>query len=54
MRYDKNYAYFARHYDWYTFKKGIGYIPTDKAPTEAVEAMKKFNEYTYNPDHKKN
>ena len=47
MRYDRNFAVFASHYDWYTFVKGVGYVPTDKAPAEAVEAMKKFNSYTY-------
>lgn len=47
MRYDKNYAYFAAHIDWYTFEKGVGYIPTDKAPKEAVEAMKRYNSYTF-------
>lgn len=47
MRADSNFKVFARHTDWYTFKIGIGYVPTDKAPKEAVEAMKRFNSYTY-------
>ena len=47
MRIDSNFIIFARYPEWYTFKKDIGYIPTDKAPKEAVEAMKKFNSYTY-------
>ena len=47
MRYDKNYAYFRPHFDWYTFVKGVGYVPTDKAPKEAVEAMKEYNSYTF-------
>ena len=48
MRYDKNFAYFAPHTDWYTFEKGVGYVPTEKAPEDAVKAMKEFNSYTYN------
>lgn len=47
MRYDRNFAVFAGHSDWYTFVKGVGYVPTDKAPEEAVKAMKEFNSYTY-------
>lgn len=47
MRIDHNFMVFAGHTDWYTFKKGVGYVPTDKAPEEAVKAMKKFNSYTY-------
>ena len=43
MRVDPNYMVFAPHYDWYTVVKGVGYVPTDKAPKEAVEAMKKHN-----------
>lgn len=54
MRYDKNYAYFRPHFDWYTVIKGVGYVPTDKAPPEAVEAMREYNSYTFNPDPKKN
>ena len=33
------------HFDWYTHEKGVGYQPTEKAPPEAVEALKKLNEY---------
>ena len=47
MRYDKNYAYFRPHFDWYTFVKGVGYVPTDKAPEKAVKAMEEFNSYRY-------
>ena len=47
MRYDKNFAYFIGQYDWYTVKKGVGYVPTDKAPIEAIEAMMKYNAYTF-------
>ena len=54
MRYDRNYVTFAAHTDWYTFEKGVGYVPTEKAPAEAAEAMRKYNSYTYNPDAKKN
>ena len=45
MRYDKNYAVFIDHSDWYTVVKGVGYVPTDKAPPEAVVAMEKFNSH---------
>lgn len=47
MRYDKNYAVFAGHYDWFYTVPGVGYVPTDKAPEEARIAMEKFNSYTY-------
>lgn len=50
MKYDRNYAYFITHTDWYTEVKGIGYVPTDKAPPEAVNAMKTYNAYTFNPE----
>lgn len=42
MRYDKDYAFFALHFDWYYVDEN-GYQPTEKAPQEAVEAMKRFN-----------
>jgi hypothetical protein len=48
MRYDKNYAYFAPHFDWYKFDAEVGYVPTEKAPEEAVIAMDKYNFYTFN------
>ena len=47
MRIDPNWRIFADHTDWYTFEKGVGYVPTDKAPKEAVEAMKKYNSYGF-------
>lgn len=47
MRVDRNLLVFLGHFDWYTLKKGEGYVPTDKAPPEAVAAMKRFNSYTY-------
>lgn len=50
MRYDSNFACFTKNSEWYTFKKGVGYVPTEKAPEEAIKAMKEFNSYTY---HKK-
>ena len=46
MRSDKNLKIFLGHRDWYEFKRGEGYVPTDKAPPEAVEAMKAFNRYS--------
>ena len=44
MKIDPNYIVFCFHEDWYTHKKGVGYVPTDKAPEEAVKAMAAFNE----------
>lgn len=46
MRIDRNLIVFIAHSDWYTFVKGIGYVPTEKAPKEAVEAMKRYNSYS--------
>lgn len=43
MRFDKDYAVFASHVDWYTVVRGVGYVPTDKAPKEAREAMERYN-----------
>lgn len=37
-------AWFIHNLDWYTVVEGIGYVPTEKAPPEAVEAMKRMNE----------
>lgn len=34
------------HLDWYTTQKGIGYVPTEKAPPEAIIALKALNEYS--------
>ena len=48
MRIDPNFMLFIDHEDWYTFEKGVGYVPTDKAPEEAVEAINKYNSYTFN------
>lgn len=46
MRRDRNLEVFIMHTDWYTFDVNIGYVPTEKAPPEAVEAMKKYNSYS--------
>lgn len=43
MRYDKGYAYFRPHTDWYTWVSGVGYVPTEKAPEDAVKAMEAYN-----------
>ncbi len=44
MRYDKNLDIFIEHFDWYTKDEtGRLYIPTSKAPKEAVEAMERVN-----------
>ena len=47
MRIDPNFIIFAKHEEWYKFEVGKGYVPTEKAPEEAVEAMKKYNSYTF-------
>ena len=39
-------AWFIHHLDWYTVVEGVGYVPTDLAPPEAVEAMKRMNAMT--------
>lgn len=44
MRADKDLRIFLGHSDWYTFKKNIGYIPTEEAPEEAKEAMERYNQ----------
>lgn len=43
MRVDKDYASFASHLEWYNYVHGEGYMPTDTAPAEAVEAMERYN-----------
>lgn len=35
---------FIRHYDWYLKDKDGFFVPTDKAPPEAVKAMEYCNE----------
>lgn len=35
---------FIRHFDWYTKDETGYFIPTDKAPPEAVKAMEYVNE----------
>lgn len=47
MRIDRNLRIFLGHSEWYTFEKGIGYVPKDKAPEEAVKAMKEYNSYGF-------
>ena len=37
-------AWFIHHLDWYTIVDGVGYVPTEKAPREAVESMQRLNE----------
>ena len=44
MRYDKDFAIFAGNTEWYEFKIGEGYVPTNKAPKEAIDAMHRYNE----------
>ena len=29
MRYDKNFACFGEHSEWYSFMKGVGYVLND-------------------------
>lgn len=45
MRINWDFHVFAGHPEWYTIEKGKGYIPTEKAPEEAKEAMKRYNEW---------
>ena len=47
MRYDKNFAVFAKHTNWYNFVIGYGYVPTDKAPTKVERAMFEYNCYRF-------
>ena len=53
MRIDKNFKVFAGKFDWYYLDKENGYFPTDKAPKEAVEAMKRYNSYAFKNAKKK-
>ncbi len=46
MKIDKNLRIFITHVEWWEFEVGVGYIPTKEAPPEAVEAMKRYNEYS--------
>ncbi len=43
MRVNKDLNIFITHFDWYEEVPGEGYVPTDKAPPEAVEAMQRVN-----------
>lgn len=47
MRIDPNFIVFAGHSDWYTFEKGVGYVPTSKASEDAKKAMEAYNSYTF-------
>ena len=47
MRIDRNFLVFGGHPEWYRKVMGVGYVPTEKAPPEAVEAMKRFNSYAF-------
>lgn len=46
MTKDSNLMIFLAHSEWYTHVKGVGYVPTEKAPPEAVKAMKEYNSYS--------
>ncbi len=43
MRDNKDFSAFATHYDWYTKDENGFYLPTENAPSEAIEAMKRAN-----------
>lgn len=43
MKYDRDYVVFAGHFDWFKAVPGVGYVPTEKAPKEAREAMERYN-----------
>lgn len=47
MRIDHNLLVFINHPDWYILKEGVGFIPTPKAPKEAVKAMENYNYLNY-------
>lgn len=44
MRIMKELDIFAKHFDWYTKDTEGYYVPTEKAPPEAIAAMKKCND----------
>lgn len=44
MRILKELNVFIDHDDWYTKDKNRFFVPTEKAPPEAVKAMEKLNE----------
>jgi hypothetical protein len=54
MRYDKNFDFFIAHFDWYNIVEGVGYVPTKKAPPEAVKAMETYNAYTFGTQKQQN
>lgn len=45
MRYDKILGRFIGHPDWYSFVRGVGYVPTELAPPDAIHAMEEYNSY---------
>ena len=44
MRIVKELDVFITHYDWYTKDENYYFVPTEKAPPEAVKAMEHCNE----------
>ena len=44
MRIMKELDLFAKHFDWYTKDSEGYYVPTEKAPPEAIAAMEKCND----------
>lgn len=51
MRYDKNFASFGSHTEWYEFVVGVGYVPNDLATIQATLAMLEYNSYTFGKEH---
>ena len=43
IRYDTDYVVFAVEFDQFKVVRGISYVPTEKAPKEAREAMDRYN-----------
>lgn len=43
MRIDRDFLIFCDHSEWFKLDPEIGYVPTDQAPREAIEAMERFN-----------
>ncbi len=51
MRYIPELSVFIRHHEWWTRTPDRKFfVPTDKAPKEAVEAIEKVNERIKNND----
>lgn len=43
MLLDSDLQIFLKHVDWYSYEPGKGYVPTEKAPEHAINAMISYN-----------